>query len=457
MKLKNPLDPKLFKIDSAVGRVSFIALFLPILFEHVSSVVLNTVNTAVISRFSENAAAAIGACGPILSMLLIVQNVITLGSSVIISNSIGAEKLEDARKISFTGILVCLLCSFIIAPTVFLLTPIIMGVQNLEGEIFAIAVSYFRIRLIFLPIQALSSYILAVLRCYGHTKYTFYVGVLSNVLNLAFSVTAVLLPGATPHTAASIMAIGCGIASTISLICVIIVSKKKGVGFKRPDSLGVFGSFIKRILNIGIPSAISSMSFSLSQVVTTAFVALIGGYALTAKVIFTQILNYTYMFSYSAGTANSILVGMRYGAGEYVEMDKMNRALTRLTSLVNLTVSLLILLLRVPIVGIFSKNENILALAIGVFAVDILTEQGRAFSHIYEYALRAIGDVWVNLIALVCSCWMLGIGLAYVCAIQLNLGIIGCWIGLAADECFRGVFTYLRWKSVTKRLIRQKT
>jgi Na+-driven multidrug efflux pump len=134
-------------------------------------------------------------------------------------------------------------------------------------------------------------------------------------------------------------------------------------------------------------------------------------------------------------------------------MDKMSKMLTRVTALINLAVSLTILIFRAPIVGAFSTNEGILALSLSVFAIDVFTEQGRAVSHVYEYALRAVGDVWVTLGAILVSCWGLGIGLAYICAIELDMGIVGCWIGLAADECFRGIFTYFRWKRISKKLI----
>jgi Na+-driven multidrug efflux pump len=240
------------------------------------------------------------------------------------------------------------------------------------------------------------------------------------------SILAVSIPNATPTDAANTMALGCGAATCVTLLYVIFIYKRKGISFSRPDTLGSFWAYVGRILHIGVPSAISSMSFTLSQVVTTSFVAIIGGYALTAKVIFTQILSYAYLFSYSAGSANAILVGMRYGAKQYSEMCKMSKLLTRATSLINLAVSLSIIALRVPLVSAFSTNESILALSLSVFAADVLTEQGRAVSHVYEYALRAIGDVWATLGAILISCWLLGIGLAYICAIELGMGIVGC-------------------------------
>jgi putative MATE family efflux protein len=446
-------DRSLFSLTTSVGKISFIALFIPVLFENASTMILGTVNTAVISGFSENAAAAIGTCAPVITMFLLLQNVISMGAGVLISNRIGARELDAARQTAYSGAAVGIFCSAMFMPLAISLAPFIMLLQNLEGEILDIAIGYFRIRAMFFIPQGLVAYILAVLRCYGHTKYTFYAGVLNNLLNLMLSILAVSIPNTTPTDAANIMALGCGAATCITLLYVIFIYKRKGISFSRPDTLGSFWAYVGRILHIGVPSAISSMSFTLSQVVTTSFVAIIGGYALTAKVIFTQILSYAYLFSYSAGSANAILVGMRYGAKQYSEMCKMSKLLTKATSLINLAVSLSIIALRVPLVSAFSANESILALSLSVFAADILTEQGRAVSHVYEYALRAIGDVWATLGAILISCWLLGIGLAYICAIELGMGIVGCWIGLAADECFRGIFTYFRWKAVTKKLI----
>jgi len=79
--------------------------------------------------------------------------------------------------------------------------------------------------------------------------------------------------------------------------------------------------------------------------------------------------------------------------------------------------------------------------------VDILTEQARAVSHVYEYALRATGDVTPTMIVTLISCWVFSVGLAYVLSIVCKMGLIGCWIGLAIDEWIRAAYTYYRWKA----------
>ena len=445
--MKKPifLDKNLFTVDSSTGKIAFFSLLWPMLFESVSSNFLATVNTAVISGYSEAAAAAVGACGPIVSALMLITNVLSVGATVVISNYIGAKNLKKAKEACFTGLTVCALLLLLLTPVMIIAAPAIMEAQNLRGEILANAITYLSVRILFITVSAANSFLLAVLRCYGYTKYTFYSGILQNAVNLFLNLLFVNLSELTSLQVVAGAAFSCCAGSLAALAMAVIAFKKKHIGMSRPKTLNDAVRHTCAILKIGLPSAISSASFTVSQIVTTSFVALIGDYALSAKVYYTSILQYAYLFSYSAGFANALMVGVRYGAGEIRECDKMNKQLVRLTALVNLSISLLIVAAHRPLVGIFSDNAQIISLAVGIFLVDVITEQGRAVSHVYEYALRSVGDVWCSLVALTLSCWTFGIGLSYLLVVELNMGLLGCWIGLAADEAFRGVFTYIRW------------
>ncbi len=124
---------------------------------------------------------------------------------------------------------------------------------------------------------------------------------------------------------------------------------------------------------------------------------------------------------------------------------------------VNLLVSLGIVLLRVPLLSLFTDEKEIFAIALGVFLVDILTGQARAFSHIYEYSLRSTGDVMPTMLTTLASCWIFSVACAYIPAIPLGLGLVGFYIGLACDEWVRAIFTFFRWKYRIRLLQSKKT
>lgn len=267
-----------------------------------------TVNTAILSGYSENAAAAVGAANTVINVILLFGTVIAMGSTIVISNSIGAENIKKASEISFTAILVSIFFAFVITPVMLLASGGILRQMNLDGEIYENALIYFRIRLCFFAVQSAMSVLFALLKCYGYPKYTFLIGLLTNSINLLLNIYVIHFPQISPVTGVSGVALACCCANIISLIATIVIIKNTGIELKKPCKIKTVLNDAGGILKLGISSGLSSVSFTLSQMITTSFVALLGDSALSAKVYFTNILSYVYLFSFSAGSANALLI-----------------------------------------------------------------------------------------------------------------------------------------------------
>ena len=258
MNFKRIYDKKLFSVTSLAGTVSLFSLLIPMMFEHLMLIVQGTINSAIISNTSELSAAAIGAVNPIISMLLIMTSALTLGSSVIISNRIGAGKLNGAKEASFAGFSVSICFSLIIIPVTYIFAPDIMAMQNLTGQIFSEAVVYFRIRAIFIFVQAITTFLLSVLRCYGYSNWTFFTGLISNVITIILNLLVVSLPGMTPIGVVAGIAISSVVGNIFGLCVALAVYLKKKIGMKLSKSPEDFLRTLGAVLRIGFPSAISS-------------------------------------------------------------------------------------------------------------------------------------------------------------------------------------------------------
>ncbi len=440
-------DKSLFKHTSSLGTLSLFSLMFPMLFESAMLYLQNTINTAVLSGYSEDAVSAVGSTSTVISLISMLGTMIATGSIVVISNKIGAEDIKAAKELSLTAIAVNVIIAAIVTPIMALSSGRIAAFLNLEGVVYTQAVAYFRIRMIYIGFTIVTSAILALLKCYGFPKYTFYIGLLTNTLNLIFNIIVVYFPKYSPITGVEGVAYSCCISNIIGFMVAVVFFVKVKIKLKMPDNVSDFFKHIKHILQIAIPSGLSSVSFTFSKIFTASFIAILGSRALSANVYFTNILCYVYLFSMCMGNANALLVGRCYGAGEYDRANRMNKQLIKMTTVVNLTISLLVLIFRKPLLSIFTDDPWVINIALGIFAVDMIVEQARAISQIYEYALRATGDVLYSMVFIVSSCWLFSIGLSYVLAIHCGLGLIGCFIGLAVDEWVRAVVTYFRWKS----------
>ena len=433
-------------MDSPRGRLNLFALLFPILFENVMLTLQGTVNTAVLSDYSDNAVAAVGVANSIISVVTLVGTAVSIGATVVISIAIGEANERKTRELTFTALAVCLGFSVLITPVLLLFSESLLTMLNLSGEILMLSKQYFDIRMLFFTFTMMTSSIMAILRCYGYPKYTFIIGFLTNIINLALNILVVYFPDYAPIGGVRGVAYSVVISNSVGVIIAIILLLRLKIRLGLPRSVSDMLGYIKSILKVGIPAGLSNMMFTASQLITTSFVAIIGDWALSAKVYYMNILNYVYLFSSAAGNANALMVGRCQGEGDFERPERMNAQLIRLTTVVNLAVSLSVLVFSKPLLSIFTDDSAVFTLAVGIFAVDIITEQARAISQVYEYALRAAGDIVFTTGILAVSCVVFSLGLAYFLAIPSGLGLIGCWIGLAADETTRAVVTYLRWK-----------
>lgn len=439
-------DKSLFTLKSKDKRLNLFALLFPILFENVMLNLQGTVNTAVLSDYSDNAVAAVGVANSIISTLTLVGTVVSIGATVVISIAIGEGNERKTRELTFCALAVCASFALIASPLLVVLRRPILLALNLEGEILSLADTYFAIRMGFFIFSMLTSAIMALLRCYGYPKYTFSVHLLSNLINIALNIWVVYFPRYAPIKGVYGVAASVAISNAVGFAVSLYLMKRLKIKLSRPRSLKEIGRYSKSILKVGLPAGLSNMMYTLSQLITTSFVAIIGDFALSAKVYYMNILSYVYLFSSGAGNANALMVGRCLGEGDIERPERMNAQLIKITVPVNFLISLSVILLSGPLLGMFTSDELVFSMAIGIFFVDMIAELARAVSQVYEYALRAVGDIMFTTGVLAVSCAVFSLALAYVFAIPCGLGLMGCWIGLALDEVTRAIVTYFRWR-----------
>lgn len=445
--MKEPVyDRKLFTVTTSLGSLNLIELAIPIFLELVFNNLIGTVSTTVLSGYSQEAVVAAGTVNIVFSLFIVFFSSVATGASVVISNMIGAEELYGARKACFSAIVLFGALGIISGGFMFLFSSVLVTWMNLTGTVYTLAVLYVRVKAGSLVFIALSNVMLAIMRCYGYPKYTVGTGMIKNICNLFCSVYAVEFAEKEWLMGVSGVAYGSVFSELLCLVIVVFMFVRLKLKISRTVEKGEFWRLVRRIIGIGIPTCISNASFTLSQIVTNSFAVLLGIHAVSGKIYFANILCYAYLFSSGVGNANALMAGRLYGAGRYEHADRLNRMLVRFTVPANLIASLGILVLRVPLLKLFTDNTMIMEMAVGIFLVDIIAEQARAFSHVYEYSLRSTGDVTLTMIVTLISGWVFGVGFAYYLSIPAGLGLIGCYIGLAIDESIRGIFTYFRWK-----------
>lgn len=440
-------DRDLSRIETPQGTLSLFAVFLPFLVETLLTNSMGTVNTLILSNYSDDAVAAVGAANQLMGMIYTFYTVISSGSSIFITHKLGAKQYKSASDAAFTAIVCSFGLSLAVGGVLSLLAEQVMGMMNLTGDVLAQATSYFRICVSFSFIQAIITSIAAVFRSYGLPKIAVFVSLFMNFMNAVLNMIVVFRPFETPLYGVSGIAVTNVIsrASAMLLIVICLCRSSLNLNFRSKNlkTLKCIGC----ILHIGLPGGISSLSYSTSQVVSTSILAVLGTAAISTKIYLSTIFFYVYVVGMSLGTATSLSIGWLTGAGDYERAYRLNLQNLRIAVTLNVIGSTLIFLFGQPLIRLFTDSPEIIALAAPIMFIDIFVEIGRAFNHIEDSSLRGAGDVMFSMVVSLVSCWVMSILFSYILGIRLGLGLTGCWIAFMMDELFRGLIFFFRWRS----------
>lgn len=441
------IDSEVTEIETVEGKLTLKGLFIPLFIEQLLMSMMGTVNTLVLGHYSDDAVAAVGAANQVVGFVYTVYAVVSGGASIVISHKLGADKEKEAGDAAFSAIVfgagISLMGSAILAGTAIPL----MRMLNLEGQVLQMAVQYFRICISFSFLQGIISAVSAIFRSYGKPKIAVGVSLLMNGINVFFNYIVVFRPIETPLFGVSGIAVVNVGAHLAALIAILVCLARSGLPLDFRHKNWKTLKSIKSILQIGLPGGVSSLSYSLSQVVSTSILGVLGTMALSTKIYVSSIVFYVYVAGYSLGLSTAILIGWMAGAKEYDRAYRLNQQVLRIAVTINVTLSLVLLLCYRPLLGLFTGSEEIISMARGILFIDVFVEIGRAFNHIEENSLRGAGDVVFPMVIAIVSCWLMSICFSYVLGIRCGFGLYGCWIAFMLDELFRGLLFWRRFKS----------
>ncbi|EPX61901.1 Multi antimicrobial extrusion protein (Na(+)/drug antiporter), MATE family of MDR efflux pumps [Cystobacter fuscus DSM 2262] len=420
----------------------------PIFLELMLFMLMGTSDTLMLSGVSDDAVSAVGVVNQYIALCILIMNVVSHGASIVVAQYLGARRSAEAARIAALAITMNLMLGLVVSAALLSLGDFILTHMNLQGPVLAHARDYIRIAGGFIFLQALINVVSALIRTYGFTRQSMYVSLGMNVLHVVCNYALIFGHFGLPAWGVTGAAVSTGVSRATALVVFLwMLYRVMDVRMVARDYVTFSREYSRKILKVGVPAGIEQLTYHSCQTVFLYFVTFLGPAALASRQYAMAVSQYVFLFSLAIGMGTSILVGRLVGAHRPDEAYR--RALESLKWAVTLTVlvDLFVILLRQPIVGLFTANVDILQLTSRVLLLSLLLESGRSFNLVLVNALRAAGDaqfaVYMAFVSMVCMSLPLG----YLLVFRLQWGLPGIWLAIAADEWTRGTIFWLRWKS----------
>lgn len=444
--------------ERASKRLNLLTLAWPIFAENFLRMFLGNVNIYMIGKHSDTAVAAVGVSAQLINMILMIYSIVSVGTAVIISQSIGAGEKKMAAKVVNIAIIFNFFFGLLLSLIVAVAGKGLLKMMNLPEELMDYALPYLRIIAGASFTQALLATMSAISRNYGQTKAPMAVAIGMNIVNAIGNYIVTFRPFGIPYFGVKGIAISVVVSQVLAVsVMFYILFKYLDLGLKFQIPRPFPYNILKNILNIGIPAAGSTLSYNISQIVSTYIITMIGIEALTTRTYMGNIISFLAMLGMSIAQANQIMIGHLVGANEQEKAYKECLRSVKIAIICDFGAAVLCFIFRKQLFGIYTQSPSIIAMGSTLLFISLILEPGRCFNMVLGSALQASGDVRFPVIVGIGSCWGVSIALSYILGIGFGLGLPGVFIAFTIDEWTRGIIQLMRWRSGiwrSKRIVR---
>lgn len=421
----------------------------PIFIETLLIMTLGAVDTVMLSRHSDASVAAVGVVNQIVMLCFLVFEVINLGTSVLVSQYIGARLNDRVEKVVGVSLLVNLVIGLAISAMLYFGATTILRLMGLNDLLLGEGRGYMRIVGAFAFFQALSLTASAALRASNRAIYPMVVVGIVNILNIAGNYILIFGRFGAPALGAEGAAISTATSRAIAMVILNIILFHTVI---KRFPWEIFRRFPTRefsnLLKIGLPSAGEQFSYSSAQIVMTFFINMLGVEVLAARTYVVNITMFGYLFCIAVSQGGAITIGHLVGKGKIHGAFILGKYVMRLALVITVTLSIAIASCGHSLMSLLTDNPEIISIGAALLWFDVLVEIGRPVNIFATNALRATGDVnypfYVGLIVM----WSLQVAGGYLTGIYFGLGIYALWLMIASDEITRGIIFTRRWWSM---------
>ena len=346
------------QITEGVIWKQLLIFFFPILMGTFFQQMYNTVDTIIVGRLvGTEALAAVGATGPLVSMVNGFFIGVSSGATVVLSQAYGAGDRKGVSDSIHTGVALSLLLGVMLTAIGICLGGRVMGWMGTPENCMADATTYLRIYFAGSIGTVVYNMGAGILRAMGDSKRPMLFLMVTCILNVVLD----LLFVAVLHMGVAGAALATVLSQMISAVLPIVVLLRQKEDRLELRKLRIERSLLGRILRIGIPAGLQFVTFYFSNILIQSGVNSFGDITMAAWTAHGKTDALTWMVTGAFGVSITTFVGQNFGAQKYSRIRKGTWTCLAMGVVMVAALDALLLAFRTPILGIYTDNPEVIA------------------------------------------------------------------------------------------------
>ncbi|MCT7989977.1 MATE family efflux transporter [Laspinema olomoucense] len=437
----------------AIGR-AVLQLATPAIAQLLLQALVFLADRAMLGHYSSTALASMRISGPLHWCLYSTVSAFSVGTIALVGRAVGAQDKSLSNATLRASLLLALGTGLAIAlGSILGLNPLLAHLPFGSPEVQQAAQDYLQIIFLGMPLQLLSIVAAAALQASGNTQIPLFVGLVANGVNIFLNYCLIFGNWGAPHLGIAGAAIASVTAMAINTVILGIILYQGTRRLTLRDRGGELQA-LRRLFRVSVPTFNERLFRSLGYLGFSAAIATLGTEAMAAYEITLGIEEICYYIAEGFGIATAAIVAQQLGANRADQATSSSIIATGLAVCCLSLGSLLFLAIPEVLLGIFSKDTQIIAAAVPCLSVAAVAQPFMAMSMAIEQALRGAGNTKTAFYVSAIGWFGVRLLATYIFAFMLNWGLVGVWIGSTCDWMIRAmilaiVFWRGNWREVT--------
>jgi len=422
-------------------------LTLPIIATNFISTTYGLVDMIWVGRLGSGPVAAIGTASFFINLAIALSTMITIGTGIKVSHSMGAGQVNQAKIYVKNGFIMAVLLSLIYMSFILLTRDQLIGFFDLgSAEIELMAQKFLLISIMGTVFSILNTLYATILNAMGNSKQPFHIYSVGLILNIILD--PFLIFGIGKFDGWGVVGAAIATLTANMVVTVLFVLKTK-------DSELITRSFkwdtirMKEVIRMGIPITIQRVTFTLISIVIAKIIVRFGADAIAVQKIGIQIESISFMTIGGLQGAIASFFGQNYGARKLDRIKQgYDKALT-LTSVFGVVISLIFILFPQQLFSLFLSDEASLALGADYMRIIGFSQLFMCMELMTVGAFNGIGKTHIPPIF---SITFTALRIPLALSLSIPFGLNGVWMAIALSSVFKGIVLVLWFKKSLRKL-----
>ncbi len=340
----------------------------------------------------------------------------------------------------------------------------LLSIFTNSPEIIAQGKQYLLLVMWAFALYMVSTVLMAALRAVGTVKISFYISVVSLIVNVGINYVLIFGKLGAPELGIRGAAIGTLIARVLELAIVLFYIAKVD------DKLHLFSHFKevwkfhpdlkKDFTKVYIPIMCASVLWGVSVPMQTAILGHLSADAIAANSVATTFYQYLKVICVAMSSTSAVMIGNTIGRGVRKEVCAVGRTLSVIDICIGIFLGVVLVLLRKPLLSMYSLNDTATALALQLIVVMGFVMVGMSYQMPVSFGImQGGGDTTFTMKMNMISTWLIVMPLSFMAAFWWKLPVVWVVLIIQSDQIFKCLPTWLHFRKYTwmRKLTRDET